>query len=100
MPRSNRPSRRRGSFEPNDEFDPARVLFGTRRTVPKRDGIWNVQPLAPTSAQKTYLCPGCGQDIGPGTGHVVTWRADGLFGEEYDLAARRHWHDHCWKIRP
>ena len=32
--------------------------------------------------------------------HVVAWRADGLMGEADDLAARRHWHTHCWRIRP
>ena len=25
-------------------------------------------------------------------------RADGMMGEQSDLAARRHWHTHCWKI--
>ena len=36
----------------------------------------------------------------PGLAHTVTWRADGLMGEADDLAGRRHWHTHCWKIRP
>ena len=43
-------------------------------------------------------CPGCGKNVAIGTAHVVTWRADGLMGESNDLAARRHWHSHCWKI--
>jgi hypothetical protein len=30
---------------------------------------------------------------------VVSWRADGLMGEADDLAARRHWHNHCWAIK-
>jgi hypothetical protein len=48
---------------------------------------------------KSYACPGCVQPIEPGTAHLVAWRADGILGEADDLAARRHWHTHCWKIR-
>ncbi|WP_309707935.1 hypothetical protein [Pseudolysinimonas sp.] len=93
MPRSNR---RR---EEQAELDLERALAGRLRTEAKRDGVWNVQPQSASSSVKSYLCPGCGLDIEPGTAHVVTWRADGIMGEADDLAARRHWHAHCWKIR-
>ncbi|MEO5534906.1 MAG: hypothetical protein ABIR17_07210 [Pseudolysinimonas sp.] len=93
MPRSNR---RRDEDAP---LDLERALAGKLRTESKRDGIWNVQPQSAVSAVKSYLCPGCGLDIEPGTAHLVAWRADGLMGEADDLAARRHWHLHCWKIR-
>lgn len=93
MPRSNR---RR---EEQAELDLERALAGRLRTEAKRDGAWNVQPQSASSAVKSYLCPGCGLQIEPGTAHLVTWRADGLMGEADDLAARRHWHSHCWKIR-
>lgn len=76
----------------------SRVLFGYRRQEAKRDGLWNVQPVSAAAAVKTYVCPGCSQDVVPGTAHVVAWRADGLMGETEDLASRRHWHSHCWKI--
>lgn len=106
MPRSNRPrpsrtSRvRRGASAPaeHEELDVSRVLFGYRRQESKRGFLWNVQPVSATSAAKSYVCPGCSQDVTPGTAHVVTWRADGLMGESEDLASRRHWHTHCWKI--
>ena len=98
MPRSNRP-RRNGSGDEPEPLDVERVLIGARHTEVKRDGLWNVQPQSAGSAVKVYTCPGCGLDIVPGTAHVVTWRADGLFGEDDDLAGRRHWHSHCWKIR-
>lgn len=75
------------------------MLYGGLRMEPKRDGRWNVQSVSPTSASKYYTCPGCGQAIAPGLGHIVAWRADGLMGETDDLAARRHWHSHCWKIK-
>ena len=69
-------------------------------TQQKRDGLWHVQPLSAAGATKSYTCPGCGLEIAPGIAHTVTWRADGIMGEEDDLAGRRHWHVHCWKIRP
>ena len=97
MPRSNRP-RGRGTEPGDDDFDLSRMLIGRAATEQKRSGLWNVQPMAAASATKSYLCPGCGLDIVPGTAHVVTWRADGLLGEVDDLASRRHWHAHCWTI--
>lgn len=97
MPRSNRPRGRRR--DDSDERDLTSGLFGGRRTESRRDGEWNVQSIAAASAVKAYTCPGCGLQIAPGLGHVVAWRADGLMGEADDVAARRHWHSHCWKIK-
>lgn len=93
MPRSNR---RR---EEQAELDLERALAGRLRSEVKRDGAWNVQPQSASAAVKSYSCPGCGLEIEPGTAHVVAWRADGIMGESDDLAARRHWHAHCWKIK-
>ena len=98
MPRSNRPRGRRSGDE-DDQPDLGRALIGRLSTETKRDGVWNVQPLAAASATKYYLCPGCGLEIAPGVAHTVTWRADGLMGEQNDLADRRHWHLHCWRIK-
>ncbi len=99
MPRSNRPRRRTGR-SPGEEPDLQRLLTGFRRTESKRDGLWNVQPVSGEGSVKVYTCPGCGAQIEPGTPHVVAWRADGIFGEEHDLAGRRHWHTRCWRIGP
>jgi hypothetical protein len=98
MPRSNRPRGSRRSGE-DEESDLSRALFGSSRAETKRDRLWNVQKIAAASAAKYYTCPGCGQQIAPGTAHIVSWRADGLMGEADDLAARRHWHSHCWQIK-
>ena len=50
-----------------------------------------IRRIQPYQAQKSYICPGCNQDITAGTGHlVVVPRA------EPDL--RRHWHAHCWRV--
>lgn len=51
-----------------------------------------VRRIQPYQATKTYLCPGCNQEIPPGTGHVVA-----VPEEAPDL--RRHWHRSCWERR-
>jgi hypothetical protein len=51
-----------------------------------------IRAVQPYQARKSYLCPGCNQDIGAGTGHLVV----------VPLAApelRRHWHHPCWAHR-
>jgi hypothetical protein len=99
MPRTNRPRGRASSRDAEDDIDLSRALIGRLAVASKRDGLWNVQPLAAASATKVYVCPGCGLDIAAGVAHTVTWRADGIMGEADDLAARRHWHVHCWRIK-
>ncbi|GAA1443457.1 hypothetical protein [Leifsonia poae] len=99
MPRSNRPRGRQGHGRDDDEaLDLSRIMTGWRRTEVRRGIAWNVQPVSTVQAQKSYVCPGCGQDISPGVAHLVAWRADGVMGDAADIAARRHWHSHCWKI--
>lgn len=56
------------------------------------DGPIEVRRVHPFQATKTYLCPGCQQDIPPGAGHVVVVPTDAP-----DL--RRHWHRACWDRR-
>ena len=51
-----------------------------------------VRRMHPFQARKIYLCPGCQQDIAPGTGHLVI-----VPQGEPDL--RRHWHTPCWMSR-
>lgn len=98
MPRSNRPRRSRADAGDDVETDLQRALYGTLRTETKRQALWNVQRVSAASAIKSYVCPGCTLEIGPGQAHTVAWRADGLMGNTADVAARRHWHDHCWKV--
>jgi hypothetical protein len=98
MPRSNRP--RRSSESDETPLALERILAGRSHTESKRDGLWNVQPHGGRgSRSRSYVCPGCGLEIRTGTAHIVAWRADGILGEVDDLAGRRHWHDHCWRIR-
>lgn len=58
--------------------------------LPELDG-YEVRRVPAFRADKSYLCPGCGNEIAPGTGHVVVW-------PEHDAELRRHWHLHCWRI--
>lgn len=38
---------------------------------------------------KSYRCPGCQQEIRPGTPHLVVM-------EHEEVESRRHWHTPCW----
>ncbi|WP_423918067.1 hypothetical protein ACPEEZ_09680 [Frigoribacterium sp. 2-23] len=102
MPRSNRPRRPRdrgaGQGDAESNYDISKALFGGRRLETRHGRDYSVQSIAASGALKEYVCPGCSLAISPGTPHLVVWRADGLFGEADDLASRRHWHTHCWRI--
>ena len=90
----------------------AAAARGPSRPRPERveeaaDGDWVVRPVPGGAAGggKTYRCPGCDQEIRPGTPHLVTWPA---YPEDSDLEPwdtdsaadrRRHWHSACWRAR-
>lgn len=61
-------------------------------TAALSDDELDLRFVQPYEATKTYLCPGCNQDIVPGTGHMVA-----IPIAEPDL--RRHWHRGCWNHR-
>ena len=91
-------SRKRRPTRPETEDSLDRLLASWKRTESRRGIEWTVQPISAVQAQKDYICPGCGRDVTTGTAHLVVWRADGVLGDAADLAARRHWHTHCWRI--
>jgi hypothetical protein len=82
-PRRTRPKKRRKPLE--DE----RERISADLAVASPPG-WHVRAIQPANALKTYRCPGCNQEIRPGTAHVVAWRDD-------DEEGRRHWHTPCWR---
>ena len=94
MPRS----RKRHPARPDAEDSLERLIAGWKRTETRRGAEWTVLPVSALQAQKAYICPGCGQEVAAGTAHLVAWRADGVLGDAADLAARRHWHTHCWRM--
>jgi len=55
-------------------------------------GTAQVRRIQPYQPDKTYICPGCNQEIRPGTGHLVVVPLA-------DPGSRRHWHSPCWEHR-
>jgi hypothetical protein len=55
-------------------------------------GQAEIRRIQPYQADKTYICPGCNQEIRPGTGHFVVVPLS-------DPGGRRHWHSPCWEHR-
>ncbi len=78
-----------------DEVSPLKAIGSVQAAQSHPDGEWNVRTVTGANATKTYRCPGCQQEIRPGTPHLVAWRADRHDGEEF----RRHWHTPCWSRR-
>ncbi|HSL06571.1 MAG TPA: hypothetical protein VK887_01175 [Pseudonocardiaceae bacterium] len=90
MPRRNVPRRARRATPPPLGGGP-----GWAQPESGPDGEWVVRTVPAEQAVKSYRCPGCDHEIGPGTAHVVAWPA----GEQGSLADRRHWHTSCWAAR-
>ncbi|ROS78452.1 hypothetical protein [Cellulomonas sp. PhB143] len=95
MPSSRR-SRRRPWGDEHVPLDLDRATGG-RRTESAPDGDWTVQSVR--GSDKSYVCPGCRQDVRPHTAHVVAWANDSMFGAASALEDRRHWHSACWAAR-
>ena len=55
-------------------------------------GAAQIHRIQPYQADKIYICPGCNQEIRPGTGHLVVVPVS-------DPSSRRHWHSPCWEHR-
>ena len=72
-----------------------RALGGANQRVAWDGRTWFVRQLSGATSTRVYRCPGCQQEIRPGTPHVVVWPVDGLGGVD----DRRHWHGSCWKAR-
>ena len=70
------------------------MRLGPERIETGPDGDWVVRAMPGEATVKTYRCPGCDQEIQPGTAHLVVWPA-----YTPGLAERRHWHRPCWDRR-
>ena len=75
--------------------DDAGTRLGPPQTQEWPDGDWVVRQVPGAAATKVYRCPGCDQELPPGTAHVVVWPAHSAGPDE-----RRHWHQACWQRRP
>ncbi len=67
--------------------------LGPERVEEWPDGDWVVRPVPGAAAGKAYRCPGCDQELYPGTAHVVVWPTHA------GVTDRRHWHTVCWQRR-
>jgi hypothetical protein len=85
------PRRKGGSAPPDDSA----ARLGPPQLQEWPDGDWIVRRVPGAAATKLYRCPGCNQELRPGTAHVVVWPADASGAE-----GRRHWHNACWQRRP
>jgi hypothetical protein len=75
--------------------DDSPVRLGPPQIQQWPDGDWVVRQVPGEAAVKLYRCPGCDQEIRPGTAHVVVWPE-----QTPGLQERRHWHNACWQRRP
>ena len=92
-----RRSRKRPYGEPHPELDVGRLQGGFGSTIEPGPGGEDYHVAHARLREKSYMCPGCSQEIPPGQPHLVAWAADGLFGPEAAAEDRRHWHKGCWE---
>jgi len=83
-----------GAHGGDGEADGPALRLGPERTESAPDGDWVTRLVPGSASTKTYRCPGCDQEISPGTAHLVAWPA-----HSRDAADRRHWHNPCWQRR-
>jgi hypothetical protein len=88
-----RPGAPAGNGQDGGQDVPA-LRLGPERLESGPDGDWLVRLVPGAAATKTYRCPGCDQEITPGTPHLVSWPA-----HTPGVAERRHWHARCWERR-
>lgn len=95
-PRRNSPRRGASHVSRAESGDGGQRPLGSgyvERTESFRGEEWRVRPVAGATG-KRYRCPGCDQEIPPGTAHLVAWPA-----YSSGPADRRHWHNPCWQRR-
>lgn len=96
MGRSNRP-RRRGRPRKGSSGGglPPSLQRGDITEVSYAGQLWAVRQVRPNDSGRSYLCPGCQQQVSAGTAHTVAWPVESM----QELANRRHWHTVCWRAR-
>lgn len=71
------------------------MLGGGTTTATYAGQLWTVRTVRGNASGKSYVCPGCQQQVPAASAHVVVWPAEGLG----DVTDRRHWHTPCWQAR-
>ena len=96
MPKGSRRAARaaeaRRALRSGDDEAPASPTGSPLPAGERVEGDFAVRRVSGAGATKAYRCPGCEQEVRPGTPHVVAWP----LGSPDD---RRHWHTPCWDAR-
>ncbi|MDO4887473.1 MAG: ATP/GTP-binding protein [Actinomycetaceae bacterium] len=71
------------------------AMGGVRRETGRDGTEYKVRHIP--SGSKEYRCPGCDLIIAAGLPHEVVWTEDTLWGAQYGIDSRRHWHTACWR---
>lgn len=96
MGRSNRPRRRGRPLKRSGGGGiPPALRQGGPGEVHYAGQVWAVRQVRANDSGRSYLCPGCQQQVSAGTPHVVAWPT----GSMQELENRRHWHAACWSAR-
>ncbi|MDG3012811.1 ATP/GTP-binding protein [Rhodococcus sp. D2-41] len=95
MPRRNQHRNARAGRPQVTERATLGDAFARREAGPRGGEMFSVRNIPASRALKTYRCPGCDHEIGPGTAHVVAWPDRDAGGPD----ERRHWHTGCWSGR-
>lgn len=80
------PRRHRAARERSTPLTRPEMPRGTAPEWASADGV----SVRAVTGEKTYICPGCNQEIRPGTPHLVVLI-------EGEVEGRRHWHTPCWR---
>lgn len=94
MGRSNR-KRRGGKVPPRRGGPPVSDRGPVLDEVEFAGQEWTFRQVRGNDSGRTFLCPGCQQDVPASTPHTVAWPSSSMTGVEN----RRHWHTTCWNAR-
>lgn len=95
MPRSNRSRRGGRPRSVGSAPPPPSARGGWTATTHYAGQVWSVREVRGNESGRSYLCPGCQQQVTAATAHTVVWPEDAMQG----LDNRRHWHTTCWAAR-
>lgn len=93
MGRSNR--KRRGGRVPPRRSGPPVDRAPVLDEVEFQGQVLAARQVRGNDSGRSYLCPGCLQNVSAATPHTVAWPTSSMSGVEN----RRHWHTACWQAR-
>lgn len=95
MGRSNRPRRRGRPLRRETGGPPPADRRPLVVEVEFEGQSWAARQVRGNDSGRSYLCPGCQQEVSAAAPHTVAWPVAAMHGVEN----RRHWHTPCWNAR-